>query len=69
MRALTILTKRAVGSAAAQVADAADLLVCVPGSVVHAAGLRRELLLCEADARVAASVGADGSLAGDALIV
>mmetsp|Transcript_20671 Transcript_20671/g.41975 ORF Transcript_20671/g.41975 Transcript_20671/m.41975 type:complete len:240 (+) Transcript_20671:164-883(+) len=69
VRAGGALIQGAVGSAAPQIAHAAYLLLGVPGGGVGAASLHGELLLREAHTGVAASIGADGSLAGDAVVV
>jgi len=63
------LDQRAVRSPSSQVANASYVLVGIPWGVVRSASLGGELLLGEADTIVTALVGADGSLASNALVV
>ena len=63
------LHEGAVGASAAEIAHAAHVLLGVPGGGVCAVSLGGELLLGEAHSGVGAGVGADGSLASNALVV
>ncbi len=63
------LDEGAVRASSSEIANASDMLVVVPRGVVVAASLVSELLLSEANASVTALVGADGSLASNALVV
>merc|ERR1712185_599684 len=69
VRARRALLERAVGAAEAEVAHAADVLHRVPRGGVDLARLGGELLLGVADAAAVAIVGADGTLARDAVVV
>jgi len=69
IRAGGALDQRAIRASSSQVAYTSDMLIEVPRGVVHATGLSSELLLGEADAIITALVGADGSLASNALVV
>mmetsp|Transcript_14278 Transcript_14278/g.23632 ORF Transcript_14278/g.23632 Transcript_14278/m.23632 type:complete len:224 (-) Transcript_14278:10-681(-) len=69
IRAGRALHKGAVRTAAAKIANASHVLVGIPRGRVCAGSLGGELLLGEADTGIGASVGADGSLASDTLIV
>merc|ERR1719263_1687173 len=69
VRARGALLQRAVGTAEAEVAHAADVLHRVPRGGVGLARLGRQLLLGVADAAARAVVGAHGALARDAVVV
>jgi hypothetical protein len=69
IRAGGALHKGTIGATAAKIANTSYMLVGIPRGRVCAGSFGGELLLSEAHSGVGASVGADGSLASDALVV
>merc|ERR1719405_226090 len=69
VRARRTFLERAVRAAEAEVAHAADVLHRVPRGRVDLSHLGRKLLLGVADATAVAIVGADSTLARDAVVV
>jgi hypothetical protein len=63
------LDERAVGATTADIAHASDMLLCVPRGGVCGTSLGGELALGEAHTGIRASVGADGTLAGNTLVI
>ena len=63
------LNKRAIRTTTTKIANTSDMLVGIPGGGVCAGSLSGKLFLSEANTGIGASVGADGSLASDTLIV
>ena len=63
------LTQGAVGAPSSKITDTPNLLVGIPRSRVYARVVLCDLRESEADSSVAAQVWADGSLAGDAVVV
>jgi len=63
------LNERAIRSTTTQITNTSHVLLGIPGLIVVTAGFFCELRFGEAHTRVATSVGADGTLAGNTFVV